>query len=460
MLPASKRSTPGFEHASREGFFSQIQQLSSIERETSITINRAVDLGKVALHIAAEDDALVSHSSVLLPVDSFIERLDDLAMGFCSLYIPPAGSSPELFLGNLERYFYVHKNYIPHFTEVLTRRSGSAPMLSLIYSEMLKMLRLCGFLDFDAEIYFPHDAVNLPRGYHKHKSKVSDEPHIVTVESLLAEILRNLKDVYWPFKYDHTGSLFLRAAQAANCVGLGNAEEGLSKSNNNTSGLEFASAKAAQHRLGRGVWTSVNFGDMRRALAACERLILLESDPKELRDYSVLLYHCGFYKESLQTCEPSLTANAIANSQQGHGLCPFKLTISLLQGEILPANATTSALRSFPCTYNICSAFPLAMQLVDSNSWFADVLPRMTKNGEQRESSLSASEKLEEDAVKKLMVRLNLISMEDGWTKSMAGRKAHNIDEGFRKLQKWDLSERRGTAIYCTNSLQEGKAND
>lgn len=35
-------------------------------------------------------------------------------------------------------------------------------------------------------------------------------------------------------------------------------------------------------------------------LAACERLILLQTDPKELRDYGALLYHCGFYKEALQ----------------------------------------------------------------------------------------------------------------------------------------------------------------
>ncbi|KAJ0100965.1 hypothetical protein Patl1_05350 [Pistacia atlantica] len=32
-------------------------------------------------------------------------------------------------------------------------------------------------------------------------------------------------------------------------------------------GLQLASAKAAKHRLERGVWTSVHFGDMRCALA-------------------------------------------------------------------------------------------------------------------------------------------------------------------------------------------------
>lgn len=33
---------------------------------------------------------------------------------------------------------------------------------------------------------------------------------------------------------------------------------------------------------------------------ACERLILLNTDAKELRDYSILLYLCGFYEQSLE----------------------------------------------------------------------------------------------------------------------------------------------------------------
>ncbi|MCI02749.1 hypothetical protein A2U01_0023783 [Trifolium medium] len=39
---------------------------------------------------------------------------------------------------------------------------------------------------------------------------------------------------------------------------------------------------------------------MRRSLSACERLILVTNDANELRDYSILLYHCGLYNESLQ----------------------------------------------------------------------------------------------------------------------------------------------------------------
>ncbi|RWW20237.1 hypothetical protein GW17_00015662 [Ensete ventricosum] len=95
--------------AAREGFRQQIQGLSGISGETSIVVRIGADLARAALQIAAEDDSLISHSSVPLPVDAFVERLDDLSMGFCSLYMPPLNSSPEVFLGNLERYFYVHK---------------------------------------------------------------------------------------------------------------------------------------------------------------------------------------------------------------------------------------------------------------------------------------------------------------------------------------------------------------
>lgn len=286
--------------AAREGFCSQVKKLSNIERETSISINREIDLGTTALYIAAEDDSLISHSSVPLPVEAFVERLDNLSMGYCGLYSSSLRSSPEKFLECLERYMYVDKGFRRTYSKnqveqralylhsVLTHRVGSASMLSLIYSEILKMLRLWGLLNFDVEIFFPHDSYGSPRGYLKQKSKESDQPHIMTSGLLLVKILKDLKDAFWPFQLDRSRSLFLRAAEAANC---------------SDSGLELASAKAARHRLERGVWTSVRFGDIRRALSACERLIILATDSKELRDYSVLLYHCGFYEESLQYLE-------------------------------------------------------------------------------------------------------------------------------------------------------------
>ncbi|KAH1046098.1 hypothetical protein J1N35_036882 [Gossypium stocksii] len=335
----------------RKSFVSQIQKLSDIERETSICINRCVDLGRTSLYIAAEDDSLISHSSVPLPVDAFLERLDDLSMGYCSHYNSACRSSREKLLESIEKYLYVKKGFrrstasnqaeprALYLHLVLTHRSGSAVMLSLIHSEILKMLRLWGLLDFDVEIFFPHDPHGLPRAYDKQKSKESDQPHIMTVQMLLEEILRNLKDAFWPFQRGAADSLFLRAANAANCIDKFNGFE--------DSGYRLASAKAAQHRLDRGVWTSVHFGDMRRALSACERLILLRTDPKEMRDYSILLYHCGLYEQALK---------------------------------------------------------------------FLKLYQDMKSSSAQNPSTDPVSN-LEEDAVKKLIVRLNLIAMEEGWTR-------------------------------------------
>lgn len=70
----------------------------------------------------------------------------------------------------------------------MTHRLGSAAMLSLVYAEILKMLRLWGILEFDVEIFFPHDSNSSPRGYIKQKSKESDQAHIMTTESLLVKV--------------------------------------------------------------------------------------------------------------------------------------------------------------------------------------------------------------------------------------------------------------------------------
>lgn len=86
------------------------------------------------------------------------------------------------------RDFFFYYILIYCIEQVLTHRSGSAVMLALIYSEILKMLRLWSLLDFDCEIFFPHDNHGLPRGYHKQKSKESDHQHILTSLTLLEKV--------------------------------------------------------------------------------------------------------------------------------------------------------------------------------------------------------------------------------------------------------------------------------
>ncbi|KAJ6944423.1 hypothetical protein NC652_009728 [Populus alba x Populus x berolinensis] len=329
---------------------SQIKGLSRIEREVSISINRRVDLAKIAIYISAEDFALMSQSSLPLPVDPFIERLFDLTMEFCRSG-KVLRASPEALLDSLYKFLYVKKDFRrsnvisrlePHplyLHAVLTYQSGSAYMLALIYSEILKVLRFWSLLDFDCEIFFPHDRYGLPRGYHKQKSAESDHPHILTVQTLLEEILKNVKEAFWPFQHDQNKSLFLRAVHAVLCTDRSNVVE--------ESAFQLESAKSSHRRLDRGTLTSLHLGDLRLALSACERLILLEFDPKELRDYSVLLYHCGLYEQSLHYLK-------LYQDRKGSSL--------------------------------------------------------------QKQASNELSS-LEDDAEEKLMMRLNLISMEEGWSK-------------------------------------------
>ena len=149
----------------------------------------------------------------------------------------------------------------------------------------------------------------------------------------LIQILTNLKESFWPFQQNQSRSLFLRAADAANCSDSSDAFEERYFNYLNlqhsllwenweviytyirlpcitkftiyysllhlplfqlvhvdmcinisvfvhfclfSSGFQLASAKAAQHRLERGVWTSVRYGDMRRALSGNVKFFFFE----------------------------------------------------------------------------------------------------------------------------------------------------------------------------------------
>lgn len=72
-------------------------------------IGYSLDLARAALEISAEDDALVSHSPVPLPVDSYLERLTGMAMEFAGHHIPAQDQTPEVILCCLDNYLYGYK---------------------------------------------------------------------------------------------------------------------------------------------------------------------------------------------------------------------------------------------------------------------------------------------------------------------------------------------------------------
>ncbi|KAL2486606.1 Uncharacterized protein Adt_31362 [Abeliophyllum distichum] len=94
--------------AARDGFCSEIQKLLILREKLALYLWR-IGLGRAALHIAAEDDSLITHSSVPLLVDDFIERLDNLSMDYCSFYSSSFSSSADHFVQCLERYLYIDK---------------------------------------------------------------------------------------------------------------------------------------------------------------------------------------------------------------------------------------------------------------------------------------------------------------------------------------------------------------
>lgn len=66
----------------------------------------AVDLARAALEVAAEDDALVSHSPVPLPVDAYLNRLHAMALEFAGHYLPPQCDNPHHVLEALDLYLF------------------------------------------------------------------------------------------------------------------------------------------------------------------------------------------------------------------------------------------------------------------------------------------------------------------------------------------------------------------
>jgi hypothetical protein len=94
---------------SRCSFAKEIGKLSKPLRKDGTA--RSLDLAKAALEIAAEDDALVSHSPVPLPVDAYIDRLESMAVEFAHHYLPARDKSPTALFEALDIYLYGYQGF-------------------------------------------------------------------------------------------------------------------------------------------------------------------------------------------------------------------------------------------------------------------------------------------------------------------------------------------------------------
>jgi len=128
-----------------------------------------VNLAEAALQIAAEDDAIVSHSAVAFPVDAYLGRIQRMVDELARLrlaHLNPDTATPEEFLGVVDKYLYEEqrlgiggpgKSAIPasakvahpgvweeprraYLNELLTRRVGTPAALAILYAEVMQGL--------------------------------------------------------------------------------------------------------------------------------------------------------------------------------------------------------------------------------------------------------------------------------------------------------------------------------
>ena len=77
-----------------------------------------------------------------------------------------------------------------------------------------------------------------------------------------------------------------------------------------------AIARFAKYRLERGIFTSTGAGDLRRAILASERLVLLvgHQHPAERRDLSLLYLHAGRILEARTELETYMSYDPSSSS--------------------------------------------------------------------------------------------------------------------------------------------------
>lgn len=286
-------------------------------------------MAKLALLVAAEDDALISHSSVKFPVESYLKRLETLTRDFeivldlndmtdsndadkvdllieflFGTSIPNttnfSSSQSRFDHGDLKNTVVdapgVYESPQPaYLNNVLTRKRGLSANLAIIASDILRKLVKRGTLTHWVKVV-PNAGSS--DGIPLVDLMIPGHGPNIDMNACSLDALRminiHLKRAFWPFSWqsnDPVAGGFIGASKTF-LDGASSAES-------------EAIARAALHRLQRGVWTSPGAGDIRRALAACERLVLLngQGTPKKSqatarRDYAILLLHVGRFEEA------------------------------------------------------------------------------------------------------------------------------------------------------------------
>ncbi|CAK0760877.1 hypothetical protein CVIRNUC_002808 [Coccomyxa viridis] len=286
--------------------------------ETVAKGESGINLAEAALQVAAEDDAIVSHSTVRLPIQSFLQRIDRLASNMRSAVLQkmPEDAMPDDILQAIGHHLFTEQNFrVPPFRrsnipsgvlvdhpgvyenakygylhEALISRQGIPAVLAILLEQICQQLLTSGAIDFAVRVDCSAldrvpTATALP-GLSRDMVTRPDGTVLNTCSTdVLVEMLRFIKRAYWPFGWQSGTGPSAGGFTSAAMVWL----EGEARAE-----LQ-AIARTAAHRLQRGIWTSPGAGDLRRALASAERLCIVLGDEAyfEWRDVAVLYLHAG-----------------------------------------------------------------------------------------------------------------------------------------------------------------------
>ena len=264
----------------------------------------ACDAVAASLHVAVEDDAFKSRTSVCLPRDAYVKRMDKLVNEFVQRDLSYMSAEDKADAGKMidaiERYLFEEQEYRTpqgwreafspyrtYFHNVIAQKVGIPASIASIYLGFLDRLKAKGELDACGDIKVTlrmHRGADptprRPKGI-RASDPVPDGSIAVTGDVVVRMQLMALKRAFWPWEWDDSRDTgFLLAVEAA--------AYGKDDRMNTAAGV-----------VGIIQPTGRPFGDLPMALLVTERLAELDGNiGYEQRDMGVLLYHSGYRRDA------------------------------------------------------------------------------------------------------------------------------------------------------------------
>ena len=299
-VSTAKETWEPFVRASRAGLLDEIQKCENSNEMLNC------DAVLASLFIAVEDDAFKSRTSVCLPQEAYVKRLQKLMDEFEMRDIAYFNGQYDdrMVLKALERYLYEEHQYKPpvgwmeafspyrtYFHHVIAQKVGIPASLATLYMGCVKILRTKEILKDEVYVLISNsrglDPDVLPRtpwGITKDdylNLGIPADARWCTPKMSIQMQLRALKRSFWPWTWDDRRDTGIELALRSAVFG---SEDRM---------------QTAVKGVGIIQPTGRPFGDLEMAIRATERLALV-AEPENIRDYGVLLYHSQRYKEAYE----------------------------------------------------------------------------------------------------------------------------------------------------------------